>query len=131
MKKAMRSNTAGERLRDWWAWNKPEDAAGWVLLILVVFVTVVVIMFFVYVGWQMSQEMEQNRLMQGFAEGVIADMGKYVPGRNRYDMRYGCWAVILTPEGFTLKFDVSDSFYEAFHVGDMVTREDIIRQRGE
>ena len=53
-------------------------------------------------------------------EGVIIDMGHYVPGRSA--RQYGCWIKIRSDDGAVGTWAVSDTVYETMSIGDRVKK---------
>lgn len=56
-------------------------------------------------------------------EGVIIDMGHYVPGR--YERQYGCWIKIRSDDGTVGTWAVSDTVYETISIGDWVVKSEV------
>lgn len=56
-------------------------------------------------------------------EGVIIDMGHYVPGRRA--RQYGCWIKIRSDDGTVGTWDVSDTVYGAMSIGDWVVKSEV------
>lgn len=56
-------------------------------------------------------------------EGVIIDMGRYVPGRTT--RQYGCWIKIRSDDGIVGTWAVSDTVYETISIGDWVVKSEV------
>jgi hypothetical protein len=56
-------------------------------------------------------------------EGVIIDMGHYVPGRS--ERQYGCWIKIRSDDGTVGTWAVSDTVYGTMSIGDWVEKTEV------
>ena len=56
-------------------------------------------------------------------EGVIIDMGHYVPGRST--KQYGCWIKIRSDDGTVGTWAVSDTVYGTMSIGDWVEKTEV------
>ena len=56
-------------------------------------------------------------------DGVIIDMGHYVPGRSA--RQYGCWIKIRSDDGTVGTWAVSDTVYGTMSIGDWVEKTEV------
>ena len=57
------------------------------------------------------------------AEGVVIDMGHYVPGGSA--KQYGCWIKVRTDDGTVGTWAISDTTYETIAIGDRVEKTEV------
>lgn len=100
-----------ERFKEWCYYNDFWQKVGAAILVLALIGGVIA-----FAVWVHDSEPHVT-------EGVIIDMGHYVPGRSM--MQYGCWIKIRSDDGAVRTWDVSDTVYEKLSIGDWVKRSEV------
>ena len=108
-----RKNSRWDRFKDWCYYNDFWQKVGAAIVIIALIGGAIAVTV-----WLCAPEPSDL-----ITEGVIIDMGHYVPGRSA--RQYGCWIKIRSDDGTVGTWAVSDTVYGTMSIGDWVVKSEV------
>lgn len=108
-----RKKSRWDRFKEWCYYNDFWQKVGAAVLIIALIGG-----FIAFLAWAVAPEPGEK-----ISEGVVIDMGHYVPGRNA--KQYGCWVKIQADDGTVGTWAISDTTYETIAIGDRVEKTEV------